>query len=269
MNLKSLSCCSVIAFASVGAMEAQTLLFDINAEAHSSGSPAQLWLGSASNPAGVYLATTQDFADAGVAGDLSGAVVLHGSKQNNNNNSIAAGGISIDISFPQGPPNAIARPWVDTSTFDGDGTSNLFLQDYVYLDGSHGLADTHLVAQIDISGLAAYLNPDSAYYLYLFGAGDIPNEGAAFTFGGLTLETPLDAPPAREDERFARFTFTTGAVVADSFAVQWDRQLDLDGSDLRFTAFNGFAITPVPEPSTFALLGAGGLAFLAWRRFRA
>ncbi len=126
------------------------------------------------------------------------------------------------------------------------GNSNAMLKDYAFT--SMGDRD---VRTIRISGLAA----GSEYTLYLYGAGDVWDQGTAFTFGGNTAHTT----------GYTGSGYVPGAnyvvmsATADGFgniAGSWTNST-LTASYNQYGAFNGIQI--VPEPATLVLFGLGGV----------
>jgi hypothetical protein len=93
-----------------------------------------------------------------------------------------------------------------------------------------------------------------------YGASDNDTAVTSFnpTYDGIDLGT--QAAGGVPSSRTTAFSFT--ATGADQLSVPWGKTAGSGGA-----GFNGFSLaTVVPEPSTFALLGLGGLALLAVRR---
>jgi hypothetical protein len=215
-----------ILVATAGSANAASVLFDVNRR---------------NGPVGPT--TLQDFIDAGVTEDLTGATAL--SVEGSPNSAMTVGGITLSY--------AVGTAFGD---FSNASFGNKLLDDYIFLTGAL------TAVTMEISGLASVLDPNTDYALYLFGAGDSLDQGADFTFGGQTISTPPNAPPVLEDARFALFSFTTGGAVSDTLQFDWDR------GARSFSGMNGFAIVEsVPEPGVAMLLGLG-LALVGLGRLR-
>ncbi len=131
--------------------------------------------------------------------------------------------------------------------------ANVMLKDYAFTS----LADRD-VRTVTISGLAA----DTEYTLYLYGAGDVWDQGTAFTFGGNTAHTTGNLGSAY----VLGGNYVVMNATADAFgniAGSWTNST-LTAPWNSYGAFNGIQI--VPEPATLMLVGLGGILI---RRLRA
>lgn len=134
-----------------------------------------------------------------------------------------------------------------------------------------------------ISGLAA----GGVYDLYLYGLGDQMDgtgigkgQNSGFTIDGVTQQTSWDLVPGGNGLLWEGFEFVLfEGVAADgdgNIAFEWFNPNtdtgDKDGNPSKWAGFNGLQIagefTPVPEPTTMALLGIGGLLLIQAARRR-
>ena len=128
------------------------------------------------------------------------------------------------------------------------GNGNLMLRDYAFT--SLGDRDSRTIA---ISGLDA----DTEYILYLYGAGDVSDQGTAFTFGGNTAHTTgyLGSDYVLE----ANYIVMTASTNASGEILGSWTNSTLTAPNNANGVFNGIQIVPVPEPTTLLLLSLGGL----------
>lgn len=113
---------------------------------------------------------------------------------------------------------------------------------------------------ITISGLAASTSAGDTIVLSAWGIGDTPVQESEFTgtYGAASSTGTADFGTSALDATPGLFFTFTADGVTDSI------DLDIAGSGI----LNGFAlsVTPVPEPSSVALIGLGTLAMLGRRR---
>jgi hypothetical protein len=158
-------------------------------------------------------------------------------------NSNTWNGITVTASGP------LPGSWIN-DVFDGQ-TGAALLNDYLSLATGDNTRD------ITISGLN--LDPGTPYYLWLFGVGDGPGQEANFTYGGLTLGTPVDDPrdPVDVTKWEVRFLVPADAD-RDSVTFTWSNGDDAEGS----AGLNGVAMEAIPEPGTVFLLAVGVLGLV-------
>lgn len=123
---------------------------------------------------------------------------------------------------------------------------------------------------VTIDGLLANSNAGDTVVLAIWGIGDNLNQQSEFvvTYGanvaseGNTQLTFYNGGGARDDATgsvpFVNFTF-----IADGVTDQISFEVNPNGST---TVLNGFSLSVVPEPSSLALLGLGGLLISRRRR---
>lgn len=183
-------------------------------------------------------ATLADFTDAGVTENISGETVEI---------------VMADVLMDSMGVTLTAE--IGVNSYGSPNPPNALLQDYIYMRDVP-------VNNMMISGLAAVLAPKTEYSFYLWGVGDNPPQNAVFTFNGVTKATSEEggsSSPAAVHG--VKFNFTTDPVVGDTLDFVWEK------GPARWSAINGLAIVPVPEPGTMALFGVFGLALIARRRF--
>ncbi len=182
-------------------------------------------------------ATAADFTSMGVSEDLTGASVNVMTVPTLS--SVTGGGLTISFSNP----------------FKGGGkygtSANALEDDYIFLNQNTGSASTVGT----ISGLSITLDANTTYSFYLFARGGATNQTSTFTYDGTELSTNDTTTP------YAKYTYTTGAVVADTLEFNWKPV----GAQT-YGVINGFAFVAVPEPSSAALLGLGGVLLVLRRR---
>ncbi|MDF7807754.1 Ig-like domain-containing protein [Pontiellaceae bacterium B12219] len=166
--------------------------------------------------------TAADFIAAGVPGNLSGATVANVAAAQNMTNG------NIVLSLSQNP-NANAAG----AAYTGAGSS--IIKDYAYFKNMAGTVTN------TISGLSLELEPNTDYNLWIWGKGDNANQIGIITYDGVA-QTISSADPfsTNAGEFAAKFTFTTGATVADTLEFLWN------GVNT-YTALNGFSITDNSE----------------------
>lgn len=224
--------CFLIGLITTGAAAAP-ILFDIDSAARDPGN-------------GI---TVQDFIDAGVIEDLTGATAV--TVESSTNSDMTGGGVTLGYVVNQA-----------NSDWGNDKYDNDLLDDYLAI--KRGSNEGPVTMQI--AGLADDLMPNTDYYLYLFGTGDNTNQNATFTFDGIVIETSGAAPgssPSDRAGRFAKYAFTTGGVVDDALEFVWART-----DDHEYAGLNGFAIVRVPEPATCVLMAAALCGLTRRRRVR-
>jgi PEP-CTERM motif len=131
----------------------------------------------------------------------------------------------------------------------GDVGNNDMWRDFIFAD-ERGVSVT-LPAGMDITitGLLA----NTTYGVRLWAFDEVSNGGRNMTWNGVPLSLPDSPDPASLDDQVASFY-----AVSDAFGT-----VVLEGriGDPRGTCcnvfVNGFELTAVPEPSTFALFGLG------------
>lgn len=111
------------------------------------------------------------------------------------------------------------------------------------------------------------LTANGFYNLYLYGAGDNPDQETSFTVGA-TAQATLGVPGGSHNLTAGNDYVVFGAVQADlsgNLSISYHASGVSDDGD-----FNGFQLQAIPEPATADLLGWGVLAAAGWvqRRFR-
>jgi hypothetical protein len=152
-----------------------------------------------------------------------------------------AGNVTVDISGEQG-----------FFTYVGGGTNAALFDDFVFRNGGT------ITLELSGPGISANTAYDMTFWAY-YGAQarDTTIAGSAGTTGTTLGPIAFDNPTTSLSDNDASGTFTSDGTGTLTFAVS--------GSASR-PALNGFTITAVPEPSTTALLGLGGLALILRRR---
>jgi hypothetical protein len=164
-----------------------------------------------------------------------------GQAANTVTHSTTAGDITAVISGEQG-----------FFVFAGGGTNAALFDDFVFKNGGT------ITLELSGAGISANTDYDMTFWAY-YGAQprDTTIAGSAGTTGTSLGPIAFDNPPTSLSDNDASGTFTSNGSGVLTFAVS--------GTNSR-PALNGFTITAVPEPSTTALLGLGGLALILRRR---
>jgi hypothetical protein len=202
-----------------------------------------------------------DWSTAGVPGDLSDAA---GGTLHTNGSVYNISGLTL-------PTTSVASVsgWA-ADTFAGNQMLNDFwnIQNgtaTVSLGGfqTAGTANTFTTGATyaGMGGNTFTLEANQDYTLYLFGVGNDANQDTTFTFDGVDKTTAATAVGADEAGHFVTYDFTTGADLT-GFTLDFKFANSTD----QWGAFNGLALVAVPEPSSTALLGLGGLALILRRR---
>ncbi|MDF7809488.1 hypothetical protein P4E94_18745 [Pontiellaceae bacterium B12219] len=188
--------------------------------------------------------TTEDFVAAGVTEYIGDATVANVAAAQN----MVDAGISVGLS-------AYAGSYIPGATYTGAGAS--IMKEYIYNKGN---------TEITVGGLSLRLTENTEYSLYLWGKGDAVDQTSIFTYDGVSIETSTNDVFTSDATNFmARFSFTTGATVADTLTIGWNRVA-------AYTAFCGFAIVPVnytnPNPEvgeiSMEIISGGTEAALSW-----
>ncbi|GEM_PF-2798794 len=200
--------------------------------------------------------SSDEWSNAGVVEDLSAAAA--GTNNGYNRMFNISGGLTVSR----------------TSGISGSGGSafpdNNMLKDYAFSSNSisfsfggfesGGFANT-LTTTDNIIGLIGNeftLEADTAYRLYLFGAGDDDGQNAAFTFDGVTKTTsPLIVGTAEDADHFVTFDFVT-----ESDLTGFTLDFTVDRADSKYAIINGLALVAIkssetvsiPEPSSYVVL---------------
>lgn len=214
-------------------------------------------------------ATVADFEDAiGLAsGSFSGSSVVAFNSAGTGSGSFneTVSDITIDVSSISGD----ADGW-----FGGSSSPNNLLEDGFF--AAPGFDQT-----ITLSGSGLGLAANTSYTLYLFagrradfnesssGAND-GGHSTRFTFNSESIDAgaPIFTPSEVFDETLGTvaFDFTTGGTAPTDLVVTW-RGTGTGSTGADDSAFSGFALHVVPEPSSL-LLALVGLGLLAVRRRR-
>ena len=208
-------------------------------------------------------ATLADFSNSGVVESLTGGMIdYYGASAITYISSYATG--NATVSFVDGTPSS-GDPYkgaFNWSTVTNNPTTGDREQLSVMArDGLFMSTDNYSDAAVTVSNIT--INPGQIYKLYLWGTNDRLDNGSTsnFTFDGSTVGsntgTSADVPVV--------FTFdsTAAGVTANSVTFNWASPTPGSGMG---APLNAIAITAVPEPTTTALLGLGGLALIFRRR---
>lgn len=210
---------------------------------------------------------TTDWTSAGVTEDLSGAAI----------GTIISDGRSYHISNISG--SFTGAP----VGYTGSEFTNRMLNGYIYGKDSNPLITANIGGFVNGSGVANTITTSSdqfgapyngnsftlqknqQYKLYLFGAGGSDNQNTTFTFNGVSKTTnALITGTAANAGHFVTYDLSTGSDLT-GFGISFTAKKEA-GSPSEYYAMNSFALVAVPEPSSIALLGLGGLALIVRRR---
>ncbi|MDF7799222.1 hypothetical protein P4C99_07080 [Pontiellaceae bacterium B1224] len=171
-------------------------------------------------------ATVEDFTDAGVTEDLTGASVSHVLGSANTTMTDANG---VTLSYASGTARATYQ---NAATMTGAGAP--LIKDYINTRDNGPIT-------MQIGGLSSHLVADSTYSFYLWGIGDSVDQNSTFTFDGIEITVGAGEPDDADASNYmAKYTFTTGLTVPDTLDFIWDDRNQR-------AALNGFAIVRVPN----------------------
>ncbi len=181
-----------------------------------------------------------------------------------NDASITSGTVTqITGAFPVPTPTVGGLTITSASANGVFNTGNAGLADLAIYDSY--IYDTDTTPQTTtISGLSSLSNSGENFTLTLYGIGDTDVSGIS----GTVFDVSYGATGLGQQStsfagtRFVQYTFLSNGTT-DTIAIDWTQ---VTGGDT--SGFNGFSLTtnPVPEPSTFALLGFGVFALALVRR---
>jgi Domain of unknown function (DUF4832) len=144
----------------------------------------------------------------------------------------------------------------NSGSYYGNAFANTLLADYAYSWTSstvpftvsfsgfetNGVANTLTSSLGTMSGNSFTLAANTAYRLYLFGAGDKDGQNSKFTFRGISKKTSSNIKGSAENaNHYVTYDFTTGADLTD-----FTLEFTVDSGDDTCCVFNGLALIPMP-----------------------
>jgi hypothetical protein len=169
----------------------------------------------------------------------------------------SASGVTMSLTA-RGTFDANEPVWGSTSPFTVAGSpfSNL-MEDFLFATQEFG------PKTVTLSGLGA----NQTFDLVLYSAGNAAARQSSFTVNGVTKTSTYDNVTTTlvDGVTYVRYATATsdgsGNLVITYFSNVVAGEANLNGFQLQ-------ALTPIPEPSTYAFAVAGGLALLVVRRVR-
>lgn len=138
----------------------------------------------------------------------------------------------------------------NTDGTGGDIANNDMWRDFIFADERGNSPGNPAGVDITISGLMA----STWYDVSLWAFDDLSNGGRNMLWNGMALSIPNDPDPTGLDMQVVNFrVYSSGSGDA-----VLEGRIDFSDRGICCNVFaNGFALTPVPEPGTLALLGLG------------